>query len=149
MDFHSGNSNSASNAFPALAKPCFRNLASDRDAICSRASSGFPLDTMRLQEGSLGVRKLAGHQCVCQSEGYTLLSYSTHNTFLVLQSALDTWRRLQDWVSGWRCERCYRRWELSFTTNQEGCFCQHCIGDPNSGWWVVGMAVVVRPIEVE
>ena len=66
-------------------------------------------------------------------EGYTLVNFGHHNTYLVLAQALKKEHRLQKWLWTWRCTHCRASWEeddwqhvLPFTTDRTGTYCQRC-----------------------
>lgn len=61
-----------------------------------------------------------------QQEGYSLVSLSDHNSYLVLDAALSIERPLQKWVYKWYCYICYGQWQMPYISNKKGIFCEQC-----------------------
>ena len=107
---------------------------------CQRTPSAWPdliqFETMGHCDKKEGQGAERGVIEKLEKEGYMLVNSGHHNSHLVLTSALETEKRLEDWVSAWGCTWCKKPWckkpwRLPFTSNYNGCFCSACM---NSSW---------------
>ncbi|CAE8629232.1 unnamed protein product [Polarella glacialis] len=61
-----------------------------------------------------------------EAAGYVLIAYSHHDTYLVHGLALKREERLQQWVSGWACDRCKHKNRFPYSGGKSGNWCKSC-----------------------
>ena len=61
--------------------------------------------------------------------GYTVVSMSDYDSYLIKTTALDKEDRLQWWVNQWFCDECQEKWFMPYMQCYEGVFCKKCFSD--------------------
>merc|ERR1712166_1509352 len=61
-----------------------------------------------------------------QGNGYTVISLSDHNSYVINDAALEKEKRLQRWVYRWVCYGCGQQWSMPYICCWKGIFSEEC-----------------------